>query len=456
RTLMVTEVDLGTRLLEVLMLRRKALASLGLAGPILVAPTSHPRLHRLQEFLLRSQYPHSVLDPAKTPDAVALIERHATGPEDLPLVVCPDGSVLKNPGDIALGRYLDVLPNSVRRRGYDVAVVGAGPAGLSTAVYAASEGLAVLVIDSRGFGGQAGASARIENYFGFPIGLSGQDLTSLGFAQATKFGTEFAIPAQAIRLDCHSPGSIGLKLEDGRDVSARTVVLASGARYRRPDLPGLERFEGRGVSYWASPIEAHHCRGKDVVLVGAGNSAGQAAVFLSEHAARVLMLVRGKGLSESMSRYLVERIAAMPNIDVQTRTELSGLDPDENGDLGFARWRHRDGGDEQRHEVGQVFLFVGADPATEWLRTCDVALDAKGFVRTGPDLSRDDLARSGRRTIPASLETNVPGVFAVGDVRSGSVKRVGGAIGEGAAVVAQLHAYLAELARPEAPPPPRP
>jgi thioredoxin reductase (NADPH) len=427
------------------MLRRKALASLGLAGPILVAPASHPRLHRLQEFLLRSQYPHSVLDPTTNTDAVALIERHATGPEDLPLVVCPDGTVLKNPGDIALGRYLDVLPNSVRRRGYDVAVVGAGPAGLSTAVYAASEGLSVLVVDSRGFGGQAGASARIENYFGFPIGLSGQDLTSLGFAQATKFGTEFAIPAQAVRLECRSPGSIGLLLEDGREVSSRTVVLASGARYRRPDLAGLEAFEGRGVSYWASPIEAHHCRGKDVVLVGGGNSAGQAAVFLAQHAARVLMLVRGKGLSESMSRYLVDRIAAMPNIDVHTRTELSGLEPDENGDLGFARWRHRDGGDEVRHEVGQVFLFVGADPATEWLRTCDVALDAKGFVRTGPDLSRDDLARSGRRTIPASLETNVPGVFAVGDVRSGSVKRVGGAIGEGAAVVAQLHAWLAEL-----------
>src|SRR5678815_109268 len=349
--------------------------------------------------------------------------------------------------------YLDVLPNSVRLRGYDVAVVGAGPAGLSTAVYAASEGLSVVVIDSRGFGAQAGASARIENYFGFPIGLSGQELASLGFAQATKFGTEFAIPAHAVRLDCGrgAPGGRGLALDDGRHVSARTVVLASGARYRRPDLPGLERFEGRGVSYWASPIEAHHCRGQDVVLVGGGNSAGQAAVFLSGHAARVLVLVRGKGLSESMSRYLVDRIAATPNIHVEVRTELSGLEPDENGDLGFARWKHRDRGAEHRQEVGHVFLFVGADPATEWLRDCDVALDAKGFVRTGTDLSRDDLALSGRRTIPAPLETNVPGVFAVGDVRSGSVKRVGGAIGEGAAVVAQLHAYLAELERVEAP-----
>ena len=274
RTLMVTEVELGTRLLEVLMLRRKALASLGLAGPALVAPRSHPRLHRLQEFLLRSGYPHTVLDPASDPDAATLVHRHAAGPEDLPLAVCPDGTVLKNPGDIALGRYLDVLPNSVRLRGYDVAVVGAGPAGLSTAVYAASEGLSVLVIDSRGFGGQAGVSARIENYFGFPIGLSGQELTSLGFAQATKFGTEFAIPAQVVRLDCRpgdgAPGPLRLELDDGRHVSARTVVLASGARYRRPDLPGLETFEGRGISYWASPIEANYCRGQDVVLVGGG------------------------------------------------------------------------------------------------------------------------------------------------------------------------------------------
>ena len=455
RRLMVTEVELGTRLLELLVLRRKALVSLGVAGPVLVAPGSHPRLHRLQEFLLRSGYPHSVRDPASDSDAATLLARNSSGPGDLPLVVCPDGTLLKNPGDIALGRYLAVLPNSVRERGYDVAVVGAGPAGLSTAVYAASEGLSVLVVDARGFGGQAGASARIENYFGFPIGLSGQELTSLGFAQATKFGTDFAIPAQAVRLECPTkngpPGPLRLHLDDGREVIARTVVVASGARYRRPRVPGLETFEGRGISYWASPIEANHCRGRDVVLVGGGNSAGQAAVFLSGHAARVQVLVRRKGLSESMSRYLVERIEATPNIEVLSRTELSGLDANESGELSAVRWKHRDTGAEQRQEVGHLFLFVGADPATDWLRDCDVALDAKGFVRSGPDLSRDDLARSGRRTIPAPLETNVPGVFAVGDVRSGSVKRVGGAIGEGAAVVAQLHAYLAELPRPSPP-----
>jgi thioredoxin reductase (NADPH) len=298
-------------------------------------------------------------------------------------------------------------------------------------------------------------SARIENYFGFPIGLSGQELTSLGFTQATKFGAEFAIPAQVVRLDCHPdegpPGSLRLELDDGRHVSARTVGRGIRCPIPPAGSPGLESFEGRGVSYWASPIEAHHCRGQDVVLVGGGNSAGQAAVFLSGYAVRVLVLVRGGGLSESMSRYLVDRIAATPNIHVQTRSELSGLEPDESGDLGFVRWKSRETGIERRHAVGQLFLFVGADPATEWLASCDVALDAKGFVKTGPDLSRDDLARSGRRTIPFQLETNVPGIFAVGDVRSGSVKRVGGAIGEGAAVVAQLHAYLAEVPRANPP-----
>lgn len=452
RALLVAEVELGGRILRTLSLRRLGLLALGFGGPVLIGSSGDARLRSLQEFLLRSGHPHSVLDPETDRDAAELVARHAAGPDDLPLVVCPGLSVLKNPGDIALGRYLNVLPNSIRERGYDVAVVGAGPAGLATAVYAASEGLSILAIDARGFGGQAGASARIENFFGFSSGISGQELTGRGFTQAQKFGAEFAMPAVVTGLSCdprRPPGRpLSLGLEDGRTVFSRAVVIASGARYRRPAIPGLADFEGHGVSYWASPIEARACRGRDVVLVGGGNSAGQAAVYLSGHASRVLLAVRGPGLSQSMSRYLVDRIAATPNIQVHPYSEIVGLEGDDHGELRAVRWKHRDG---RQHslDVSHVFLFVGADPATDWLRECGVALDAKGFVRTGSDLSPDELVRAGRRDVPRSLETSVPGVFAIGDVRSGSVKRVGSAIGEGAVVVAQLHAYLADLAERE-------
>jgi len=454
RTLLVAEVELGDRILRTLTLRRLGLLALGFGGPVLIGSPADARLRTLQEFLLRSGHPHSVLDPETDKDAAELVARHAAGPDDLPLVVCPGLSVLKNPGDVALGRYLNVLPNTIRERGYDVAVVGAGPAGLATAVYAASEGLSILVVDARGFGGQAGASARIENFFGFSTGITGQELTGRGFTQAQKFGAEFAMPAVVTGLSCDArrpPGQpLALHLEDGRTVLSRAVVIASGARYRRPAIPRLPEFEGHGVSYWASPIEARSCRGEDVVLVGGGNSAGQAAVYLSGHAARVLLLVRGSGLSESMSRYLVDRIAATPNIHVHPYSELTALIPDERGELNKVRWKDNRAGLEQEADVHHVFLFVGADPATEWLRGCDVALDAKGFVKTGPDLTLEELVRAGRRDVPKPLETSVPGVFAIGDVRCGSVKRVGGAIGEGAVVVAELHAYLADLAEREA------
>jgi thioredoxin reductase (NADPH) len=257
------------------------------------------------------------------------------------------------------------------------------------------------------------------------------------------------MPAVATRLRCHpreaAAAPLSLVLDDGRTVSARAVVIASGARYRRPSIPGLGDFEGRGVSYWASPIEARACRGKDVVLVGGGNSAGQAAVFLSGHAARVLLLVRGPTLSQGMSRYLVDRIAATSNIHVHPFTELTALKGNQQGELARAGWKNHRTGCEDEADVGHVFLFVGAVPATEWLQGCDVALDEKGFVKTGADLTLQELVRAGRRDVPRPLETSLPGVFAIGDVRHGSVKRVGGAIGEGAVVVPQLHAYLAEL-----------
>ena len=406
RALLLAEVELGERILRALMLRRVGAQALGLGGPVLVGSASHARLRRLQEFLLRSGYPHRLLDPETSTEALALANRHASRPEDLPLAICPDGSVLKNPGDIALSRYLDVLPNSVQARGYDVAVVGAGPAGLSTAVYGASEGLSVLVIDARGFGGQASASARIENYFGFAAGITGQDLAGQGFTQALKFGTEFAIPATATRLSCEvreGPGSpLSIQLDDGRTVSTRTVVIASGARYRRPAIPTLAPLEGRGVSYWASPIEVAACRGQDVVLLGGGNSAGQAAVYLSGHAARVLMLIRGSSLSETMSRYLADRIASASNILLHPFTELTDLVEDERGELATVRWKDRRTGAEETATVQHLFVFVGADPVTEWLQGCGVALDAKGFVKTGADLTLQDLVGAGRRDVPRS------------------------------------------------------
>ena len=453
RSLLVAEVELGDRILRTLTLRRLGLLALGFGGPVLIGSLADARLRTLQEFLLRSGHPHSVLDPETDKDAAELVARHAAGPDDLPLVVCPGLEVLRNPGDVALGRYLNVLPNSIRERGYDVAVVGAGPAGLATAVYAASEGLSILVIDARGFGGQAGASARIENFFGFSTGITGQELTGRGFTQAQKFGAEFAIPALVTGLSCdprRPPGQpLALTLEDGRTVFSRAIVIASGARYRRPAIPRLPDFEGHGVSYWASPIEARSCRGQDVILVGGGNSAGQAAVYLSGHAARVLLIVRGPDLSQSMSRYLVDRIAATSNIHVHTSSQLTSLMRDERGDLNRVNWKDNRAGLEHEMDVHHVFLFVGADPATEWLRGCDVTLDSKGFVKTGTDLTLEELVRAGRRDVPKSLETSVPGVFAIGDVRCGSVKRVGGAIGEGAVVVAQLHTYLADLAERE-------
>jgi thioredoxin reductase (NADPH) len=315
---------------------------------------------------------------------------------------------------------------------FDVAIVGAGPAGLSAAVYAASEGLSVLVIDQRAFGGQAGASARIENYLGFPTGISGLALTGRAFTQAQKFGAEMMIPADVARLECsreRPDEPLKLLLGDGRTVLCRTAVIATGARYRRPECRGLRALEGHGVWYWASPIEARLCAGEEVALVGGGNSAGQAAVFLSRHARSVRMLVRGPGLAASMSRYLIDRIDATENIDVLTRTEVVGVEGDHASGMTALTWEKRDSGERTARPLRNLFLFLGADPATEWLRDCDVEVDEKGFVRTGAD-----------RMLP--LCTSVPGVFAIGDVRAGSVKRVGGAIGEGANVVAQIHAFL--------------
>jgi len=450
RALLIAEADLGERIMRALILRRISLIETGAGGPVLIGALASADVVRLQGFLRRNGHPYQFLDPAGDDDARACIERCLPSPDDLPLVVCPDGSVLRNPSESALAECLGMLQGSDADFLYDVAVVGAGPAGLATAVYAASEGLSVIVLDTRAFGGQAGASARIENYLGFPTGISGMALAGRAFTQAQKFGARMLIPAEVVGLDCErveGQGAIVVRLSSGRRVRSRTLVIATGARYRRPECANLKAMEGRGVWYWASPIEARMCADQDVVLVGGGNSAGQGAVFLASHVARVWMLVRATGLAASMSKYLIDRIAATCNIELLTQTEIVGLSGSRQTGVEAVQWRHRESMREDTRPVRNVFLFLGADPATDWLKDAGLSLDGHGFVRTGPAVMSGGTHATGTsKDARLALETSMPGVFAIGDVRSGSVKRVGGAIGEGAAVVAQIHAFMANLA----------
>ncbi len=446
RALLIAEADLGERITRALILRRVALIESGASGVVLIAHSDAPTLARLQSFLGRNGQPYHHLDPHTDHDAQVLTEQYQIGPFEV-LAVCPTGAVLRNPTDLELARCLGMVDTIEHNELYDVAIVGAGPAGRATAVYAASEGLRVMVMDCRAHGGQAGASARIENYLGFPTGISGQALAGRAFVQAQKFGVEMLIPAQVTSLDCSrrdEQGELGVILADGRRIRARSVVMATGARYRRLEVDNLAAFEGRGVWYWASPIEARICREQEVALVGGGNSAGQAAVFLAAHAAKVIMLVRGEGLSATMSRYLIERIEATPNIELRTHSAVTALHGDAAAGLQAITLQHRRTGEAETRHIRHLFLFVGADPETECMTSCHAALDPAGFVLTG-DKVRSASCQASRPG--ASLESSIPGVFAVGDVRSGSVKRVGGAIGEGAAVVPLLHAFLAEAQR---------
>ncbi|MGJ4907264.1 FAD-dependent oxidoreductase [Bradyrhizobium oligotrophicum] len=443
RALLIAEAELGERIMRALILRRVNLIQGGAGGPVMIGPPQSAAIARLQSFLTRNGFPHHLLDPATDHDAADLIVRYSPTPAELPLVVVSDGSVLRNPSETELARAVGMIGGPRGEKVYDVAVVGCGPAGLATAVYGASEGLTVAVLDSRAFGGQAGASARIENYFGFPTGITGLALTARAFNQAQKFGAEIMIPVSVNALDCErKAGAFVLALEGGDEVRARAVVVASGARYRRPDLARLKEFEGRGVWYWASPIEARLCAGQEVALVGGGNSAGQAAVFLSGHVKKVRMIIRGGGLAASMSRYLIERIEATPNIELLFNTEVVALDGGADTGLERITLKSRLSGEDTPADISNLFLFVGADPATGWLDGCGITLDRAGFVVTGAQSEQN----AGRMVSP--LETSVPGVYAVGDVRSGSVKRVGGAIGEGAQVVAALHGFLADALVP--------
>jgi thioredoxin reductase (NADPH) len=441
RELLVTEAELGERIMRALILRRVGLLQMG-SGPVIVGRAEDRDVLRLEGFLARNGHPHTRLDPDTDSCAQTLLERFHITSSELPIVLCPAGQLLRNPSDGELARCIGLVAQIDPAKTYDAVIVGAGPAGLAAAVYAASEGLSVLVLDCRAFGGQAGASARIENYLGFPTGISGIALTARAHNQALKFGAEIAIPDEAASLTESMDANGGryvLALADGEKASARAVIIASGARYRRLGLSNLDTFEGSSVHYWASPLEATLCKSQEVALVGAGNSAGQAAVYLASHAAKVWLLCRGASLGATMSRYLVDRIAAQPNIEVLTGAEIVALEG-KGSTLEAIRWRR--GAEEIRRPVRHLFLFIGAEPNTDWLAGSGVSLDPKGFVRTGDDL---DEGRS-------PLETSRRGVFAIGDVRSGSTKRVAAAVGEGAQVVAALHAFLAEAgARPAIP-----
>ncbi|PVE22258.1 thioredoxin reductase [Microvirga sp. KLBC 81] len=435
RAVLIAEAELGERIMRALILRRMGLLERGVGGPVIVGPTDHGDVLRLSGFLSRNAHPHQSLDPDTDPEARAIVERFGVDPGELPIVLCPDGRLLRNPSEAELARYLGLVGPLDPDRVYDVAVVGAGPAGLATAVYAASEGLSVLVLDCRTFGGQAGASMRIENYLGFPTGITGMALMARAYTQAQKFGAEMAMPDEAVGIegeDTLGGGSYVLSLLNNERVRARSVVIATGARYRRLEVPDLERFEGACVHYWASPLEGKLCTGQEVALVGGGNSAGQAAVYLAGRVAKVWLLVRGRDLGASMSRYLVDRIEGLPNVEIITEAQITGLEG-QPGRLEAVRWRLASG-EEVRRPIRHLFLFIGASPNTQWLDSARVALDPKGFVLTGGDVA------PGRR----SLETSLDGVFAIGDVRSGSVKRVAAAVGEGAQVVAQLHSFLAK------------
>lgn len=434
RALIIAEAEIGERLMRAMILRRVGLLETASGGPIIMGRPQQGDALRLAGFLRRNGHPHQLLDIENDPGAIALVEKFQIDPGQLPIVLCADGRILRNPSEVELARCLGMVRPIDAGRIYDTAIVGAGPAGLAAAVYAASEGLSVLVLDCRSFGGQAGASARIENYLGFPTGISGMALMARAYNQAQKFGVDMAIPSEAATFHRRSDGQFSLTLQSGEQASARAVVIATGARYRHLNVANLDAFEMSSIHYWASPLEARLCSGHDVALVGAGNSAGQAVVYLATQARKVFMIVRGRSLAATMSRYLVDRIEGLPNVEVMTETQIAALSG-QDGILETVRLRNGAGA-ESIQSIRHLFLFIGADPNTDWLANTGVALDGKGFVLTGADVD------GGR----CNLETSVEGVFAIGDVRSGSTKRVAAGVGEGAQVVAILHRYLADVA----------
>ena len=443
RALVQRDFELSEILMRAFILRRVALIAQGGSGLVLIGSRHSRRTLEIREFLSRNGQPFTYHELESEPDVQALLDRFEVGVGDVPVIVCETGQVLRNPTIETLATGLGLSREIDASATRDVIIVGAGPAGLAAAVYAASEGLDVLVLENSAPGGQAGSSSRIENYLGFPTGVSGLDLAGRALTRAEKFGAEVAIARGAVGLDCTAK-PYTVRLATGEAVRTRTVVIASGARYRKPTLAELSRFEGAGVMYSATHVEAQLCKGEEIAIVGGGNSAGQAAVFLSQSSAEVHMLVRGPGLADSMSRYLIQRIEDCSNVVLRARTQVDALEG--TGGLERVRWRELDTGRTQTRPIRHLFLMTGADPNTSWLKGC-VALDDKNFVKTGADLNPAELeeARWPLARRPDLLETSRPGVFAVGDVRSGSVKRVASAVGEGSVCVQLIHRALREL-----------
>ena len=441
-SLVQTDTELGEIIMRAFIFRRLELIAHGMGDVVLIGSQHCSGTLRVKEFLTRNGHPYSYIDLDVDEGVQDLLDGFQVGAKDVPVVICRGELVLRNPTNVQIADCLGFNSAIDQTHLRDVVILGAGPAGLAAAVYGASEGLDVLVIESNAPGGQAGTSSKIENYLGFPTGISGQDLASRAYDQAQKFGAQVMIARGAQKLTCERR-PYAIEIADGSRVPARTVIIATGAEYRRLPLDNLARFESAGVYYGATFIEAQVCRGEEVIVVGGGNAAGQAAVFLAQTAKRVHMLVRGGGLAESMSRYLIQRIEGNPTIDLRTNTEVTTLEGTDH--LERVQWRDARTGSTETRAIKHLFVMTGAVPSTGWLREC-VALDAKGFVKTGPSLSPEDLAAAHwpLTRAPHLLETSLPGVFAVGDIRGGNVKRVASAVGEGSIAVAFVHQVLHE------------
>jgi thioredoxin reductase (NADPH) len=441
-TLIQTDAELGEILMKAFILRRVELIAAGVGDIVLIGSTYSASTLRIKEFLMRNGQPYSYMDLERDPDVQNLLDSFQISASEIPVLICRGQLVLRNPSNHEIAECLGFNESIDQTHVRDLVVIGAGPSGLAAAMYGASEGLDVMVLETSSPGGQAGSSSRIENYLGFPTGISGQELAARAYVQAQKFGADILV-AKATRLICDRKPYV-VELENGTRISTRTVVIATGAQYRKLPLENLSRFEGAGVYYGATFVEAQLCGGEEVIVVGGGNSAGQAAVFLAQTTKRVHMLVRSAGLAATMSRYLIRRIEESPTIIFRPQTEIVALEGGGNH-LDSVQWRNSQTGQTEKHEISHLFIMTGADPNTRWLDGC-VILDAKGFIKTGLDLSPESLSAAGWPLTrqPYLLETSLPRVFAVGDVRGGSIKRVASAVGEGSIAISFVHKALQE------------